>query len=93
MLKNTILQAAVKLAPRRGLYAMTRRDVAKAAGCGNGTINYHFESMESLREAVMSHAIENECLPLLALYVMVPKISRRLSPALKERVAAHIAGN
>lgn len=93
MLKQTILQAALKLARTQGLRALKRREIAKAAECGNGTINYHFESMEELRGAVIEYAIEVECIEVLvqARAERDPRLGR-LSPALKERVANHITG-
>ena len=93
MLKQTILLAAVRLARTQGLLKLKRRDIAKAAGCGNGTVNYHFESMEALRGAIIEHAVEHEIIEVLvqARAERDPRLGR-LSQALKERVANHIAG-
>lgn len=93
MLKDTIFSSAVKVARKRGVFQFTRREVAKTAETGTGTINYHYGSIGLLRDAVIAHAITTEDVELLARSFGDPRLSRRLSPALKERVAAHIAGN
>lgn len=92
ILKETILASAVRLARLRSIGAVTRRKVAKSAGCAVGTINYHFESMAALRGAVVAEAIQAEDVEILTHLVGDSRIMGRLSPALKERVAAHIAG-
>lgn len=92
MLKETILASAVRLARIRSIGAVTRRKVAKSAGCGVGTVNYHFESMAVLRGAVVSHAIETEDVEILTHLVGDSRVMGRLTPALRGRVAAHIAG-
>lgn len=94
MLKNDILACAVRLAKAEGLRAITRRTIAKAAGCAVGTVNYHFEAMDLLRVAVIDYAIEHEVIEVLAQARAErhPRLVGRLTPALKERVAQHIAG-
>lgn len=91
-LKETILHEAVNLATKFTLGGATRQRVAAAARCGVGTVNYHYGSMQKLHNAIITFAIEHERLPLLALYVGVPKIERRFPPELKQRVVAYIAG-
>lgn len=93
LLKQTILLAAVKLARTHGLRGLTRLGVAGAAGCGNGTVNYHFKSMDKLRDAVIEHAVDKEIIEVLvqARAERDPRLGR-LSPALKERVANYITG-
>jgi AcrR family transcriptional regulator len=92
MLKETILASAIRLARIRSIEAVTRRKVAKSAGCGVGTINYHFESIAVLRGAVVTHAIQTEDVEILTHLVGDSRIMGRLTPALKERIAARIAG-
>lgn len=93
MLKQTILLAAVRLARTQGLRGLTRLEVAKAAGAATGTVNYHFESMDALRGAVIDHAVEHEIIEVLvqARAERDPRLGR-LSQELKDRVANHIAG-
>ena len=92
MLKQNILEAASAIVRRYGLENLTRVDVAGLVGCGAGTINYHFKTMSKLRSAIISHAITGEDGLVLAHFAGDPRIMGRLTPALKERVAAHIAG-
>lgn len=94
MLKNDILLVAVRLARTDGLRSLTRDGVADAAEVGMGTINYHFGTIDDLRTAVVDHAIENEIIEVLAQARAErhPRLHGRLTAALKERVAQHIAG-
>lgn len=93
MLKDTILKEAVGVAKNLGFAALTRRTIAHASACAVGTVNYHFETMDALRNAVVDYAVANEVVEVIvqARAIRHPGV-RRLSPALKERVAAHIAG-
>lgn len=90
--KQTILLAAVRLARTAGLRDLKRREVAKAANTGNGTVSYHFEDMDGLRRAVVEHAKETENLDVLsrAWAERSPFIVGRIGPALLERVRQHI---
>lgn len=93
MQKATILKEASRLARSHGLSRFTRRNVADAVGCSTGLINWHFNTMDALRGAVIEHAIEHEVIEILvqARAERDPRLGR-LSPALKERVANHITG-
>ncbi len=54
-LKKRILQAAQDLMEEKDADAITSRDIARRAGVGLGTINYHFKSRdELLSQAVMA---------------------------------------
>lgn len=94
ILKDTILQEAVGIARNLGLRALTRQNVARASVCAVGTVNYHYETMDALRDAVVDYAVENEVIEVLAQARAErhPRLKGRLTPALKERVADHIAG-
>lgn len=61
-----ILAAAVDLAVVNGYQNITRHEVAMAAGCAPGLVNVYFDTMESLREAIMREAIRREVLPVVA---------------------------
>jgi AcrR family transcriptional regulator len=93
MLKDEILVCAVAIAKGLGLSAVTRVEVAHVAECAVGTVNYHFDTMDALRNAVVEYAVQNEVVEVIAQARAIrhPAV-RRLAPALKERVAAHIAG-
>jgi AcrR family transcriptional regulator len=92
ILKDTILREAVRLTVKHPSSSITRRQIASAAGCAVGTVNYHYKTMNELREAIVAYAIEHEVVPLLSLLVGRPAITRRLTPDLRQRIAAHIAG-
>jgi AcrR family transcriptional regulator len=92
ILKDTILKEAVRVARQRGLAGLTRRLVANGAACAVGTVNYHFESMADLCAEVILHAVQAEDIPFLARNIGDPKVTAKLSPELKARVAKYIAG-
>ncbi len=94
MLKNEIIAVAVRMARTNGIRSLTRDGVAAEAKVGMGTINYHFTDMDGLRAAVVEYAIENEIVEVLAQARAERHsgLKGRLSSALKERVAQHIAG-
>lgn len=92
ILKDTILKEAVRVARQRGLAGLTRRLVANGAQCAVGTVNYHFESMADLCAEVIAHAVQAEDIQLLARNIGDPKVTAKLSPELKARVAKYIAG-
>lgn len=91
-LKDQILLTAVKLAKRDGLRRFIKADIARIVGCGTGSVNYHFRSMEQLRSAIIKHAIEYEVIEILvqARAERHPCLRGRLTPALKERIANQI---
>lgn len=61
-----ILACAVNLAAEKGLYAMTREDIAEAAGISTGRVSGCFGTMEALRTRVLREAIRTENLPIIA---------------------------
>jgi AcrR family transcriptional regulator len=91
-MKQIILLEAVNIARSIGFQAITRKLVAIASCCSVGTVNYHFETMDALRDAVIGYAIEHETLEILAQARAMrhPLLRGKLSPALKERVVAYI---
>lgn len=91
-LKEPILAAAITIARKRGMGALTRKTVAKIAKSATGTVNYHFISMAALRGAVVAHAIQTQDVEILVRCVGDSRIMEKLTPALRSRVAAHIAG-
>lgn len=55
--KQTILNAAIDLAATRGYRGVLKRNIAVVLGCGMGTVNYHWETMDALRRAVVLEAL------------------------------------
>lgn len=59
--KELIIQAAIRVANKPdGWSKMTRESVAKEAGCAEGTVSLHFNTMKQFRRAVMRAAIRKE---------------------------------
>lgn len=65
-LKLKILITAVRLSGQRGYTHVTRDEIAAAANCGTGTINYHYGDINGLVRAVMRHAVEHRILAIVA---------------------------
>lgn len=63
---RAVLDAAVALAERHGMQAVTRPRVACESGLSVGTVSNAYGSMDALRDAVMSAAVEREILPVIA---------------------------
>lgn len=76
--KQTILQAAVTLAETRGYRGVLKRNIAAVLGCGMGTVNYHWETMDALRRAVVLEALAtgNRQIVLQAVAVRDPILKR-----------------
>ncbi len=64
--KEQILEAAIHVADRNGLYDLRREDVAEKAGVATGLVNRYFGTMTQLRRAVMRRAISKEHLSIVA---------------------------
>ena len=63
---DQILACAVQLAADKGLYAVTREDVAKAAGISTGRVSGCFGTMSKLRRSIVKSAVRDENLSVLA---------------------------
>lgn len=61
-----ILQAAMKLSEKYGYTHVTREQVAQSANCSVGLVSRHMGTMENLRRSIVSAAIANENLVILA---------------------------
>lgn len=64
--KEDILAAALLLAERQGYTAITRNDIAKAAGIKGPTLHYHFGTMAQLRRDLMRYAIRQDSVKVVA---------------------------
>jgi DNA-binding transcriptional regulator YbjK len=89
-LKNAILQAAVNLSKQKGFMRVFRVEIAKAAGCVEGTVSYHFGTMRDMRAAIMAHAIEHEVLEVVAQGLAIDYLPTRKAPEALKRKAARI---
>jgi AcrR family transcriptional regulator len=91
-LREPILAAAISIARKRGVSALTRKAIAKVAKSATGTINYHYDSMGALRGAVVAYAIQTSDVEILARCVGDSRIMEKLSRTQRALVAAYIAG-
>ena len=64
--KEQILDAALTLSQSDGYQTITRQSVATLAGCSEGLVSRYFSTMPQLRRAVMSAAIAQANLSVLA---------------------------
>lgn len=64
--KKMILEVALKVAEKRGFNAMTRCDIAAAAGISHALVNKYFSTMSQLRKSVMKSAVKTGFLPVIA---------------------------
>jgi len=58
--KALILDAAIKVAERKGYMQMERADIAKQAKVSPARVSQLFETMPQLRRAVMRYAVHTE---------------------------------
>lgn len=56
--KADLLEVALRLARKHGYLKITRAQVAEAAQLAEGTVSYHFGTMQQLRVDVMRHAVK-----------------------------------
>lgn len=89
---RTVLDAAIALAERSGMGAVTRPRVASESGLATGTVSNAFGSMDGLRDAVMAAAIEREILPVIAQGLADRYPSALAAPQeLKQRALSNLA--
>lgn len=90
--RATILGAAVSLARKTGYTRLTRYKVAHAAETSAGSVNYHFETMDGLRSAVMQYAVENQVLEIVAQGIVARHPVALQSPeALRKKAARSLS--
>ncbi|MFC5186024.1 TetR/AcrR family transcriptional regulator [Actinomadura harenae] len=58
--RTRLLDAAVELIAESGWAATTSRSVAERAGVNNALVHYYFGSVDALRRAAVTHALESE---------------------------------
>jgi AcrR family transcriptional regulator len=86
---QTILNAGIELAKTRGYRGVYKRHLAEVLGCGMGTINYHWGTMNELRAAIVRRAIAigNRQIVTQAVALGDPVISREnLSQGQREKL-------
>lgn len=90
MSREHILDAAIYVARRSGLRGITRKAVATRAKVANGTVSYHFVTMEKLLDAVMREAVAIAILPLIAEGLTLGHRRARLAPQELKDAAAKL---
>lgn len=89
--KHQILAAGVELAKTHGYRAVFKRHIAAVLGCGMGTVNYHWGTMDGLRGAIVREAIAIGCRQIVAQAVALrdPIVKREnLSRGQREKLDA-----
>lgn len=64
--RERIINAALEMSEAKGFHNITRDAVASHAKVGAGSVNVHFISMSNLRRAVLSAALTNRNLKVIA---------------------------
>lgn len=64
--REVFLNKIYKMAIEQGFDSITRDTVAEYCNCAIGTVNYHFHTMEKLRDAVMRKAVTNKNLEIMS---------------------------
>jgi AcrR family transcriptional regulator len=93
--QNEVLDAAIRLAMEVGYQQITRDAVAAEAGCGCGTVNVCYRSMEELRREVVRRAIVTKNLIILVQYLADPNPDPavgRIPVELKREAFEYLAG-
>ncbi len=90
-MKAQILDAAMRLAKRKGFAAVTRDAVAPEAGVATGTVSYHWGETKKLRTAVVARAIAEGNVPIIAgALAEGHHLAKSAPPDLKKRAATLI---
>jgi len=64
--REVLLSKVYKMAQDQGFDTLTRDTIAEYCNCAIGTINYHFHTMEKLRNAVMRKAVASKNLEIMS---------------------------
>lgn len=64
--KGAIINAALQVAATNGFHKVTRKSVAEVADCSCGLVQYHFNTMEDLKSAVLEAANTRQDFKVLA---------------------------
>jgi DNA-binding transcriptional regulator YbjK len=93
--KTHILEAALKIAEKYGLMNVKRPAVSQHAKVSEGLVQFHYNSMETLRRAVAELAVERNIKPVVAAglalgYVPLEDLPEELRYALAESLVAGV---
>lgn len=92
--KSAMITAALKRAERIGFGKLTRAEVADACGVSPGLVSQRFGTLTTMKRDVLRAAIKQESMSVLAYALAVDDpICKKITPELREKVSAHLAGN
>ena len=90
--KEDIVDAALKLATKHGFRRFSREQIANELGVTGGTLNYYFDPIDTVHDAVVLEAAKRRNWPVLVQALaekhplavsMDPKIKREAADTLK----------
>ena len=91
--KKQILDSALALSVRGNYRDVTREALASHVPCSPALVSFYFGSMTRLRHAIMTFAVQQENLIVLAQGLAVGDIKAKKAPhALREKAARILAG-
>lgn len=64
--REQLLRTAVGLAAKGDYTALTRAEIAQAAGCSTALVTHYFETVTQLRRAIIRRAVKDRVLPVIA---------------------------
>lgn len=64
--KELILSVAMDLAKEKGFSNLFRTEIVERSGVAAGSVNYCFDTMDGLKDAVMKKAIDDQELTIIA---------------------------
>lgn len=89
--KEIVMTAALSMATEVGLMGITREGVAKRAHVADGTVSFHFNTMNQFRRAVLRRAIHDENIPVLATALTRPEYGADITGDLRAKVIQHLS--
>ena len=86
-----IADAAIKLCEHTHYHEFTLRMLEEASGCAFAVVRYHFPTMKTLQDCMMSRAIQTESLTVLAMGLADKNdIARNAPKKLKMKALKHL---
>lgn len=90
--RTHILNAALKLAVKKGYKHVLREEIAAEADVTPSLVSYHFGTMIEFRRAIMREAVRVECLPIIAQGLAAgDKHARKCTPEVQQAALATLA--
>lgn len=89
--KQSIVEAAARVAGKNPLKPLRRGDVADEAKCCPSLITHYFKSMVNLEAEMIRHAVEANDIPALA-YAVGQRRETYMSKEQRAQAVAHLAG-